>query len=142
MLQGFKQFILKGNVVDLAVGIVIGAAFSTVIAAFTKDLLTPLISALGGQPTFGSLFFSIGNSVFQYGDFLNALIAFLITAAVVYFLIVSPMNHFLERAELKTTTIDPNTTKCPYCLSEIAIKASRCPFCTSELSKNSNKKND
>jgi large conductance mechanosensitive channel len=129
MLRGFKAFLLRGNVVDLAVAVVIGAAFSLVINAFVKDLITPLIAALFGQPSFGNLYFTINNSKFLYGDFLNALIAFFIAAAVIYYFVVVPINALIERSHRHDQPADPTTKKCPECLSEIPIAARRCAFC-------------
>lgn len=129
MIQGFKQFILKGNAVDLAVGIVIGASFSAVVTALVKDFITPLIGALGGYPDFSSFFFTINHSKFMVGDFLNALLAFLINAAVIYFLVVTPMNQLLTRMK-KEKPVDPTTRKCPECISLIPLEATRCAFCT------------
>lgn len=132
MLQDFKQFLLRGNVVDLAVGIVIGAAFSAVVNAFVKDLLTPLIAAIFGKPNFASLYFTINGSQFLYGDFINTLFSLLIIAAAVFFLVVKPINYLVQRARHEDTP-DPSTTKCPECLSEITAGARRCAFCTAEL---------
>ena len=132
MLKGFKEFILKGNVVDMAVGIVIGVAFGGVVSALVKDLITPLIAAIGGTPDFSSLYFTINNSKFMVGDFVNALISFLINAAVIYFLVVMPMNK-LTALTKRGKPIDPTTKKCPQCLSVIPLDAKRCAFCTSVL---------
>lgn len=132
MLQGFKEFILKGNVVDLAVGIVIGVAFGGVVTALVKDLITPLIAAIGGTPDFSSIYFTVNKSKFMIGDFLNALISFLINAGVIYFLIVLPMNKLMAAA--KKNKPDPTTKKCPECLSVIPIGAKRCAYCTSLIS--------
>lgn len=132
MLQGFKQFILKGNVVDLAVGVVIGLAFGGLVSALVKDLITPLIGAFGGTPDFSSLSFTVNQSKFLIGDFLNALISFLINAAVIYFLVILPMNKLIA-ATKKEKPIDPTTKKCPQCLSLIPLAAKRCAFCTSKL---------
>ena len=130
MLRGFKAFLLRGNVVDLAVAVVIGAAFSMVVTAFVKDLMTPLIAALFGKPDFSSLYFTINNSKFLYGDFINALIAFFIAAAVIYYFVVLPINALIERSHRHEKPADPTTKKCPECLSEIPIEAKRCAFCT------------
>jgi large conductance mechanosensitive channel len=130
MLSGFKQFILRGNVVDLAVGVVIGAAFGSVVTAFTKDLLTPLIAALVGKPDFSSINFTVGSAVFPVGDFINALISFLLIAAAVYFFVVTPINALIARTSKSPAPADPTTKKCPECLSEIPIDARRCGFCT------------
>ena len=132
MFQGFKQFILKGNVVDLAVGIVVGVAFGNVVNALVKDLITPLIAAIGGTPDFSSLFFTINKSKFMIGDFLNTLISFLINAAVMYFFVVVPMNKLVSLTR-KQKPVDPTTKKCPECLSVIPLEAKRCAFCTSVL---------
>jgi len=134
MLKGFRQFVLRGSVVDLAVGVVIGAAFGTVVTSFVKDLLTPFIAALVGKPDFGGLSFTINNSTFLYGDFINAAISFLLIAAAVYFFVVTPINTLVSRAR-KEPPADPTTKKCPECLSEVPIAARRCAFCTSVLTK-------
>ena len=130
MLSGFKQFILRGNVVDMAVGVVIGAAFATVVSAFTADLLTPLIAAIVGKPDFGSILFTINGSVFKVGDFINALISFLLVAAAVYFFVVTPINALVSRMRKAPAPADPTTKKCPECLSEIPIDARRCAHCS------------
>jgi large conductance mechanosensitive channel len=127
-VRGFKAFLSRGNVVELATAVVIGVAFGVVITAFVKDLVTPLIAAIGGQPDFSSFSFTINNSKFLYGDFLNALIAFLLIAAVIYFLVIVPYTAFMARAR-KEPPADPTTKKCPECLSEIPIDARRCAFC-------------
>ncbi len=130
MLSGFKQFILRGNVVDMAVGIVIGAAFATVVSALTKDLLTPLIAAIAGKPDFSAITFTIHNSKFMLGDFINAVIAFLLVAAAVYYFVVIPVNLLVARMHRSAAPADPTTKKCPECLSEIPIDARRCAHCT------------
>jgi large conductance mechanosensitive channel len=130
MLSGFKQFILRGNVVDLAVGVVIGAAFGTVVTAFTKDLLTPLIAAIVGKPDFSAISFTIHGSVFPVGEFIDALISFLLVAAAVYFFVVTPINALVARMRKAPAPADPTTRKCPECLSEIPIDARRCAHCT------------
>ena len=127
-MRGFKAFLLRGNVVDLAVGVVIGIAFGAVITAFVKDLITPLLAALGGKPDFASLYFTINNSKFLYGEFINAFIAFVIIAAVIYFLVVVPYTALIERSR-KEPPADPTTKKCTECLSEIPKDARRCAFC-------------
>ena len=132
MLKGFKQFLLRGNVVDLAVGVVIGVAFGGAVAAFVKDLLTPLIAALVGKPDFSALTFTVNGSVFAYGDFINAVLSFILIAAVVYYFVVLPMNALVARARREPPP-DPTTRKCPECLSEIPIGAGRCAFCTSAV---------
>jgi large conductance mechanosensitive channel len=135
MLKGFRQFILRGNVVDMAVGVVIGAAFATVVGAFTKDLLTPLIAALVGKPDFSAIQFTVNGSVFALGDFINALVAFLLVAAAVYFFVVTPVNALVSRMRKAPAPADPTTRKCPECLSEIPIDARRCAFCAQPVSK-------
>jgi large conductance mechanosensitive channel len=131
-VKGFREFVLRGNVVDLAVGIVIGAAFGTVVTALVKDLITPILGALGGTPDFSALSFSVNGSKFRYGDFINALLSFLLIAAAVYFFVVLPVNRLMER--FKPTPVQPGTTKdCPRCLSSIPVGASRCGFCCVDL---------
>lgn len=133
MLKEFKKFILRGNVVDLAVAVVIGASFTAVVNAFVKDFLTPLIAAVQGTKRFADYSFKVNNIEFLYGDFLNVLISFLLTAAVVFFLVVQPLNHLNELAKKSKKTDDPSTRKCPECISEIPIKATRCMYCTSRV---------
>jgi large conductance mechanosensitive channel len=133
MLQDFKKFILRGNVVDLAVAVVVGAAFTGVVNAFVRDLVTPLIAAVGGQPNFANLSFTINGSKFMYGDFLNVFISFLLVSAVVFFLVIQPINKFTEISNRKKTPEDPTEKKCPECLSEIPKAATRCKFCTAKL---------
>jgi large conductance mechanosensitive channel len=128
----FKQFLLRGNVVDLAVGIVIGAAFAAVVQAAVTDLLTPLVAAIFGQPDFNNLTFTVNGSTFRYGHFLNVLIAFVTIAFVVFFFVVKPINRLVELSRRRESP-DPSTRKCPECVSEIPIDARRCPFCTSEV---------
>jgi large conductance mechanosensitive channel len=130
MLSGFKQFILRGSVVDLAVGVVIGAAFGAVVTAFTKDLLTPLIAAIVGKPDFSAISFSIGSTQFPIGDFINALVSFLLIAAAVYFFVVTPVNALVARMRKAPAPVDPTTKKCPECLSKIPLDARRCSHCT------------
>lgn len=132
-MRGFKEFLLRGNVVDLAIAVVIGVAFGAVVTAFVKDLITPLIAAIGGQPNFGNLSFTLNHSTFLYGEFINALISFLIIAAVIYFLVVLPMNRLIELSRRRQPPADPSTFKCPECLSNIGIGAKRCAFCTAQL---------
>lgn len=132
MLNDFKAFLLRGNVVDLAVAIVIGVAFTAVITAFVEDLVTPLIAAIGGQPDFSALDFTINDSTFRYGDFINKVISFLIISAVIFFFVVQPVNYLMQRAK-KEPPPDPTLKKCPECLSDIPIDARRCAFCTAEL---------
>jgi large conductance mechanosensitive channel len=129
MLDGFKKFILRGNVVDLAVGVVIGAAFGGVVTAFTKDLLTPLIAALVGKPDFSSVGFKIGETAFPVGDFINAVVSFLLVAGAVYFFVVLPLNALMARIN-PAKEAAPTTKPCPECLSDIPIEAKRCAHCS------------
>ena len=132
MLTEFKQFILRGNVIDLAVAVVIGAAFGAIVTSLVENIITPLIGALGGQPDFSGLSFELNNSEIRYGAFLNALLAFLIIAAVIFFAVIKPMNAIMTRMRTEPTP-DPLTGKCPFCLSEVQKGATRCPFCTQEI---------
>ncbi len=134
MLKGFRDFIMRGNVVDLAVAVVIGAAFGAVVTAFVADIITPLIAAIFGKPDFSQLTFTINNSKFLYGSFINAVISFLLIALAVYFAVVVPMNKLAERRARGQAPVDPTTKQCPECLSEIPVEAKRCAFCTTELS--------
>lgn len=127
MLQEFKKFILRGNVVDLAVAVVVGGAFGTVISALVQDLITPLLAAIGGQPDLSHLTFTINGSKFMYGNFLNAILAFFIIAAVLFFFIVQPINHIQKRTRKKHEK--PTERDCPECLSAIPPAAKRCRFC-------------
>jgi len=127
MLKGFRQFIMRGNVVDLAVGVVIGAAFGSVVNALVKDLITPLIAAIAKSPDFSGLFFTIHKSRFLYGDFINSVVSFVIIAAAVYFFVVTPLNTFMNKMGL-TEPAEANK-KCPECLSDIPEKAKRCSHC-------------
>jgi large conductance mechanosensitive channel len=129
MLSGFKQFILRGNVVDMAVGVVIGAAFATVVSALTKDLLTPLIAAIAGKPDFSYIGFTIGQTSFPVGDFINAVVSFLLVSAAVYFFVVTPVNALVARMHKSDAPVSPTSKKCPECLSEIPIEARRCAHC-------------
>src|SRR5438132_9184928 len=129
MLKGFKQFILRGNVVDMAVGVVIGAAFACVVGHFTKALLTPFLGAIVGKPDFSAISFTVNGSVFALGDFINALLSFLLVAAAVYFFVVTPINALVARMRKAPAPADPTTKKCPECLSEIPIDARRCAQC-------------
>ena len=131
MIEGFKQFILRGNVLDLAVAVVIGAAFTQIVNSLVENIITPVIAAIGGQPDFSALTFTINHSVFRYGAFLNSLIAFLIIALIVYFLIVQPMNALMARVTPKAAEAEPAV--CPECFSEISVDANRCPNCTTWL---------
>jgi large conductance mechanosensitive channel len=127
-VKGFKAFLLRGNVVDLAVAVMVGVAFGVVVTAFVKDLMTPLIAAIGGNPDFSSLSFTVNHSKFLYGDFLNAAIAFFMIVAVIYFFVVVPYSALMARIRKEPPT-DPTIRKCPECLSDIPIDARRCAFC-------------
>ncbi len=132
MIKGFRDFILRGNVVDLAVAVVIGAAFGAVVTAFIENIVTPLIAAIIGKPSFGELTFTINHAVFGYGSVLNALITFLSIAAVVYFFVVQPMNVIQSRLK-PGKPVDTPTRTCPECVSDIPRTARRCAFCTAEV---------
>ncbi len=132
-MRGFRDFILRGNVVDLAIAVVIGAAFGAIVAAFVKDLVTPLIAAIGGQPDFSAIYFTINNSKFMIGDFINSVIAFLIIAAVVYYFVVLPVNRLMARYKPSVAATEDRTRECPYCTSKISKAATRCAYCTSPV---------
>ena len=132
LLGDFKQFLLRGNVVDLAVAVVIGAAFGAVVTALVADFVTPLIAAIGGQQDFSALDFTINGSTFRYGDFVNKVLTFVTVAAMIFFFVVTPVNALIARAR-REPPADPTTRKCPECLSEIPVGARRCAFCTSEV---------
>jgi large conductance mechanosensitive channel len=132
MLKEFREFILRGNLVDLAVAVVIGTAFTAVINALVASLITPLIAAIGGKPDFAGLTFTINGSVFRYGAFINALITFLIVAAVLFFFVIKPVNALLARMKTEPP-LDEETRDCPECLSQIPTGARRCAFCTATL---------
>ncbi|MBV8431613.1 MAG: large conductance mechanosensitive channel protein MscL [Solirubrobacterales bacterium] len=130
MLKDFRTFLLRGNVVDLAVAVVVGAAFGALITAFVRDLITPIIALIFGKPNFSSLSFTINSSHFLYGDFINYLIAFLTIAAAIFFLVVQPVNALMRRHKVKPD-VESETRPCTECLSDIPREASRCAFCTS-----------
>jgi large conductance mechanosensitive channel len=130
-VQDFKAFLMRGNLVQTAVGIVIGLAFAAVVTALVADLITPLIAAIFGKPDFADLTFTINNSTFKYGDFINAVIAFILVAIVLFYLVVKPVNAMVVRS--RKNPDDPTVRPCPECLSEIPIEARRCAFCTSEV---------
>jgi large conductance mechanosensitive channel len=134
MLKGFRQFVLRGNVLDLAVAVVIGGAFGTVVTALVKDLITPFLAAIIGKPDFSALAFTLNGSRFPIGDFINALVAFLLIAAAIYFLVIVPVNALMARIRRGEPPPDPTTKRCPECLSEVPIAARRCAFCTSLMS--------
>jgi len=133
-MNGFKQFILRGNVVDLAVGVVIGAAFGAVVTGLVKAFFTPLIALAMGKPDFTGLNFQVNGTKFPIADFIDALISFLLIAAAVYFFVVLPVNALMARVKRGETPPDPTTKKCPECLSDIPIAARKCGFCTSVIS--------
>lgn len=128
-MKDFRAFLLRGNLVDLAVAVVIGVAFAAVVTALVGDLITPLIAAIGGKHDFSSLTFTIHHSTFKYGDFLNALITFLVIAAVVFFAVIKPVNSLLARRQKD----EPTTKPCPHCLSEIPLAATVCAYCTRDV---------
>jgi large conductance mechanosensitive channel len=130
VIKEFRQFLLRGNVVDLAVAVVIGVAFGAVVTAFVADLITPLIAAIFGKPSFSGLSFTINGSQFLYGEFLNAVLSFVLVAAAIFFVVVKPMNALAAR---RARAEDPTTRDCPECLSEIPLAARRCAYCTVEL---------
>ena len=131
-MQGFRKFVLRGNVVDLAVAVVIGAAFGAVVQALVKDLITPLIGSFGGVPDFSALFFTVNNSKFLIGDFINAVLSFLLLAVIIYYLVVLPVQKLVDR--FAPTPAPPAVTReCPFCISKIPVKARRCAFCTSNV---------
>ena len=134
MLKEFRAFLMRGNVVDLAVAVVIGVAFTALITSFVADLLTPLIAAIFGKPDFSALSFTINNSTFRYGAFINAVVAFVLVAASLFYFVVMPVNAMVARSRRNETPLDPTTKKCSECLSEIPIEARRCAFCTSVVS--------
>jgi large conductance mechanosensitive channel len=133
MLKGFKQFMLRGNVLDLAVAVVIGGAFGAVVTALVKDLITPLIAAVGGKPDFSAVAFTVNGSKFLLGDFINAIVSFVMIGAAIYFFVVAPVNALTARMHRGEAPPDPTTKKCSECLSEVPIAAKRCAFCTSPL---------
>jgi large conductance mechanosensitive channel len=133
-MADFKKFLLRGNVVDLAIAVVIGAAFGAVVAALVKDLVTPLIAAIGGKPNFGSLSFTINGSHFLYGQFFDALLAFVVIAAVVFFLVVKPVNRLMAMRRTEPD-VAATTHACPECLSQIPLAAKRCAFCTAVVAR-------
>jgi large conductance mechanosensitive channel protein len=129
LLTDFKQFLLRGNVVDLAVAVVIGTAFTAVVKALVADIITPIVAAIFGKPNFATLSFTINGSHFNYGDFLNNVLTFVTIAAAVFFIVVAPINALMSRRAKE----DPDTKECPECTSAIPVNAKRCPLCTSQL---------
>jgi len=132
MINDFKKFLLRGNVVDLAVAVVVGAAFGAVVNALVKDFVTPLIAAIGGKPNFSNLYFTVNNSKFMYGDFINAVISFFIIALVVFFFVVMPINRLIALSKRRKQEV-PDSKTCPECLSDIPKGATRCAYCTTKL---------
>lgn len=133
MLKDFKNFVLRGNTIDLAVAVVIGAAFGTIVSSLVKDMITPLIAAIGGKPDFSNLYFTVNHARFLYGDFINAVVSFVIIAAVIFFFIVQPTNKLISITNNRKTSEDPTEKKCPHCLSSIPKAATRCAYCTSKV---------
>jgi large conductance mechanosensitive channel len=129
MLKEFKQFLLRGNVVDLAVGVVVGAAFGTIVTALVSDIITPFIGAVAQVPDFSGFFFELNGSKFMFGHFLNAIISFILVAGTIFFFVVKPMNILISRSR-KEPPADPATKKCKECMSEIPLEAKRCAHCT------------
>lgn len=136
MLRGFRQFIFRGNVLDLAVGVVIGGAFGAVVTALVKDVVTPLIAALAAKPDFSAIAFTINGSRFALGDFVNAVVSFILIAAALYFFVVVPVNNMMLRLRRDDVSADATTKTCPECLSSVPMAARRCAFCTSPLTAN------
>lgn len=132
-MKGFKQFMLRGNVLDLAVAVVMGAAFGAVVTALVKDLITPIIAAIIGKPDFSKIKFTVNSSEFLIGDFANAVLSFVLIGTAVYFFVVLPVNALMARIKRGEASPDPTTKKCSECLSEVPIAARRCAFCTSSL---------
>jgi large conductance mechanosensitive channel len=132
-MSGFRKFLLRGNVVDLAVAVVIGAAFGAVVTALVKDIITPILGVFGGLPDFAAWAFTINGSMFLIGDFINALLSFVVLALIIYFLVVLPVEKLMERFKPAPAVAPENTRECPYCLSMIPKAASRCAFCTAEV---------
>jgi len=132
-MTGFKKFLLRGNVVDLAVAVVLGAAFGAVVTALVKDIITPIFAAFGGLPDFSAWTFTVNGSKFLIGDFVNAALAFVVLAAIIYFLVVLPVERLMERYKPSTAPAPETTRECPHCLSKIPKAATRCAFCTAEV---------
>jgi large conductance mechanosensitive channel len=132
MFREFRQFLVRGNLVDLAVAVVIGTAFTAVVNAFVKDIITPVIAAIVGKPDFAALTFTVNGSRFLYGDFINVALTFVIVAAVVFFFVIKPVNALLARVRTGPDAVS-ETRACPECLSQIPVRARRCAFCTAEV---------
>ena len=133
MIKDFKKFILRGNVVDLAVAVVVGAAFNSIIQSFVKDLITPLVAAIDGKPNFADLYITLHHSRLMYGDFVNAVLSFIIIATTVFFFVVQPLNKLMSRLNPKDEVEGPSERQCPECLSPVPSRATRCKFCTTKL---------
>jgi large conductance mechanosensitive channel len=138
MFKDFKSFILRGNTIDLAVAVVVGAAFNAIVTSLVKDIFTPLIAAVAGKTNFANLFFVVNHSHILYGDFINAVVSFLIVACVVFFLVVQPVNKMVAYANRNKKSEEPSTKKCPHCLSVIPLAAKKCAFCTSNVPESAN----
>lgn len=134
VLKGFRDYLFRGNVVDLAVAVVIGGAFGSIVTSLVKDIVTPIIGAIGGQPDFSNIYFTVNNSKFMIGNFLNSVISFVMIAGVIYFVVIVPMNKIMA-AMKKEEKKDPTDKVCPECLGKIPINAKRCMYCTSILKK-------
>jgi large conductance mechanosensitive channel len=134
MIKGFRDFVLRGNVIDLAVAVVIGGAFQGIVNGLVKDIINPFIGLIGGKPDFSGVYLTIGKSKFMVGDFFNQVVSFLIIASVIYFFVVVPMNRVMARLKPKTVE-EPAQKTCPECLSEIPSKAKRCKYCTAAQKK-------
>jgi large conductance mechanosensitive channel len=132
-VSGFRKFILRGNVVDLAIAVVIGAAFGAVVTAMVEDLITPLIAAFGGVPDFSAMVFTVNKSQFKIGHFINAILSFLILAFVIYYFVVLPVQKLMDRYKGEPPVAPVTTRECPYCLSKIPVAASKCAFCTADV---------
>ena len=132
MLRDFKAFILRGNVIDLAIGVAIGAAFTAVVTSFTENMLTPLLAIPGDRASLAQLSFSISGAEFRYGRVLDSIVSFVIIAAVLFFFVVRPVNHLMARRKTETE-VESTTRDCPECLSSIPVRARRCAFCTAEV---------
>src|SRR5215218_7378541 len=132
VFREFKQFLMRGNVIDLAVAVVLGVAFGAVITSLVNDLIMPLIAMIFGKRDFSSLTFTINDAVFRYGAFITAVVNFVLVAAAIFFFVIKPINMLMERSR-REPPADPTTMKCPFCISEVPVGATRCAFCTSEL---------
>jgi len=132
MLREFREFVMRGNVIDLAVAVVIGAAFGSVVTSLVDDVLMQIIAAIGGQPDFSGISFTVNDSEIRIGAFINAVVSFLVVAAAIFFLVVKPMNALMERVRRGEATPDPTTGVCQFCKTEVPLEATRCPHCTSE----------